>query len=72
MKEVEPSKVEMIGECYIQTEVCTAKISGPITAVWTPPGRTQTNVCHACFDEMIRRGEWKVKSAKLSGSVKSN
>ena len=62
---VEPSGVIMVGECSIQTEACTAKTASPITAVWTPPGRTQTNVCRACLDEKIRMGEWKVEGARV-------
>lgn len=30
---VEPSGVIMVGECSIQTDVCTAKTASPITAV---------------------------------------
>ena len=47
MKKVEPSGVVLKGICSIQTDRCTAKKEGPITAVWGPPGRTQINVCRA-------------------------
>jgi len=62
--EVEPTGVVMTGECSIKTEVCIAKKHGPITAVWAPPGRIQVNVCGACLDEKIRRGEWEVEGAR--------
>lgn len=61
---VEPSGVVMMGQCTIQTEVCTAREVAAITAVWSTPGRTQINVCRACLDEMIRRGEWEVEGAR--------
>jgi hypothetical protein len=44
MHKIEPSGVVMHGVCDIQTEHCTAKADGAITAVWGPPGRTQINV----------------------------
>jgi hypothetical protein len=53
--------------CEIQTEKCAAKDSpAAITAVWYSPGRKQVNVCRSCLDEMVRRGEWEVKGARLS------
>jgi len=61
---VEPSGVVMRGECTIRTEVCTARETAPITAVWGAPGRTQINVCGACLEEMIRRGTWEVEGAR--------
>jgi len=63
--QVEPSGVVMTGECDIKTDVCTARTAKPITAVWTPPGRTQVNVCRACLDEKIRTGEWQVEGARV-------
>ena len=66
---VEPSGVVMTGECEIQTEVCTAKTPGPITALWVPPGRTQTNVCRACLEEKMRVGEWDVEGARIRSSA---
>ena len=66
MKKVEPSGVVLVGVCEVQTGKCTAKSSSPITAVWTPPGRTQTNVCRACLEEKIRIGEWHVEGARVS------
>lgn len=62
---VEPSGVVMRDICSIQTDKCTAKEGGPITAVWGPPGRTQINVCRACLEEKIRIGEWEVEGARL-------
>ncbi|MDH3604814.1 MAG: hypothetical protein OEU26_34855 [Candidatus Tectomicrobia bacterium] len=65
MPKVEPSGVVMHGVCDLQTKSCTAKTSGSITAVWGPPGRTQINVCRACLEEKMRRGEWEVEGARL-------
>ncbi|MGM3307631.1 hypothetical protein ACSQ6I_16960 [Anabaena sp. WFMT] len=64
---VEPSGVILKDICEIQTEKCVAEYSSAaITAVWYSPGRKQVNVCRSCFDEMVRRGEWEVKGARLS------
>jgi hypothetical protein len=64
---VEPSGVILKDICEIQTEKCVAKGSpAAITAVWYSPGRKQVNVCRSCLDEMVRRGEWEVKGARLS------
>ncbi|MEA5618962.1 hypothetical protein VB711_14090 [Cronbergia sp. UHCC 0137] len=66
IKTVEPSGVILKDICDIQTEKCVAKDSpAAITAVWYSPGRKQVNVCRACLDEMVRRGEWEVKGARL-------
>ena len=65
MHKVEPSGVVLHGVCDIQTDRCTAKAGGAITAVWGPPGRTQINVCRACLEEKMRRGEWVVEGARL-------
>lgn len=62
---VEPSGVVMMGECSVKLDVCTARTAKPITAVWAPPGRTQIDVCRACLDEKIRRGEWQVEGARV-------
>jgi hypothetical protein len=62
---VEPSGVVLTGVCSIQTERCTAREGGPITAVWGPPGRTQINVCRACLEAKIQSGEWDVEGARL-------
>lgn len=63
---VEPSGVILKDICEIQTEKCVAKDSpAAITAVWYSPGRKQVNVCRACLDEMVRRGEWEIKGARL-------
>jgi hypothetical protein len=62
---VEPSGVVLTGVCSIQTDRCTARDVGPITAVWGPPGRTQLNVCRACLETKIRTGEWQVEGARL-------
>jgi len=80
MSKVEPSGVILHGVCDIQTERCTAKAGGAITAVWGPPGRTQINVCRVCLEEKMRRGEglrpaptqsrqWKVEGARLRQPV---
>lgn len=66
---VEPSGVVMRGECDIKTEACTAKEHGPITAVWTPPGRTQTNVCRPCLEEMVRSGKWEIEGARIAQPI---
>ncbi|MDD1417122.1 hypothetical protein MEN41_21720 [Dolichospermum sp. ST_con] len=64
---VEPSGVILKDICEIQTEKCVAKdLPAAITAVWYSPGRKQVNVCRSCLDEMVRRGEWEVKGARLS------
>lgn len=55
----------MFGTCEVQTEFCTARAPAPITAVWTSPGRRQVNVCHACFDCMVRNARWEVPGARL-------
>lgn len=65
MTRVEPSGVVLKGVCHIQTQRCTAKEEGPITAVWGPPGRTQINVCRACLEEKMRLGEWEVEGARV-------
>ena len=65
MKKVEPSGIVLKGVCSIQTNRCTAKQEGPITAVWGPPGQTQINVCRMCLEEKIRLGEWEVEGARL-------
>ncbi|MBD2626143.1 hypothetical protein [Trichormus variabilis] len=63
---VEPSGVILKDICEIQTEKCVAKDSpAAITAVWYSPGRKQVNVCRSCLDEMVRRGEWEIKGARL-------
>lgn len=62
---IEPSGVLLVGECDIQTEECTAKVPAPITAVWSSPARRQINVCSSCMEEMVRRGEWQNKGARI-------
>ena len=69
MHKVEPSGVVLHGVCDIQTDRCTAKATGAITAVWGSPGRTQINVCRACLEEQMRRGEWKVEGARVRQPV---
>jgi hypothetical protein len=69
MHKVEPSGVVLQGVCDIQTDRCTAKAGGSITAVWGPPGRTQINVCRVCLEEKMRRGEWEVAGARLRQPV---
>ena len=65
MIRIEPTGVLFVGICDIQTEKCTARTAGPITAVWSVPAREQVNVCRSCLDEMVRRGEWQVEGARL-------
>jgi len=65
MKKVEPSGIVLRAVCTIQTNRCTAKTEGPITAVWGSPGQTQINVCRICLEEKIRLGEWEVEGARL-------
>lgn len=63
--EVEATGVVFSGYCNVDTELCTTKeFSGALTAVWSPPGRIQVNVCGSCLNEMIRQGMWKVKEQK--------
>lgn len=65
MINIEPTGVLFKGVCDIQTEKCTARTIAPLTAVWSPPGRVQMNICGACLEEMVRRGEWQVKGARV-------
>ncbi len=65
MKKIEPSGVILTGVCSVQTDRCTAKEGGALTAVWGPPGRTQINVCGSCLEEKMRIGEWKVQGARV-------
>jgi len=44
-----------------------AKQTAPITAVWTPPGRVQVNVCRPCLEEQVRAGQWEIEGAKVEG-----
>ena len=66
---VETSGVVLRGECDVKTDYCEAKTHGALTAVWTPPGRTQTNVCRACLEEKVKSGEWEIEGARVSQSV---
>jgi hypothetical protein len=61
---VEPSGVVFSGVCAVQTERCVAREWGALTAVWGPPGETQINVCGACLDELVRRGDWQIEGAR--------
>lgn len=63
---VQPTGIVFVAECEIQSENCTARTPNPITAVWTAPGREQVNVCRACFEEMVRAGEWEVTGARIT------
>jgi hypothetical protein len=65
MTRVEPTGVFFSGSCWIQTERCTAREWGALTAVWGPPGETQINVCGACLEEKVRAGEWEIRGARL-------
>ena len=62
---VEPTGVVMVGVCQVQTDSCVAKTPSPITAVWIPPGRRQVDVCRACLEEQISKGQWEVEGARL-------
>jgi hypothetical protein len=62
---VEPSGVVFLGECELQLPPCTARTPAPVTAVWVPPGRRQTNVCRACLDDMVRSGDWEIHGARV-------
>lgn len=62
---VEPTGIIFVAECEIQSDRCTARTPSPITAVWTAPKREQVNVCRACFEEMVRAGEWEVAGARV-------
>lgn len=62
---VEPTGVVMMGVCQVQTDKCTGRTPAPITAVWIPPGRRQMDVCRACLEEQMRKGEWEVEGARL-------
>lgn len=61
---IEPSGVFFTGVCQIQTPVCRARQPAALTAVWGTP-RVQIDVCGACLDEMIRRGEWQKPGARI-------
>ncbi len=63
---IEPSGVVLKGVCEIRSDVCIAKTTASITAVWTLPQRTQVNVCKPCLDKQIRDGVWEVPGAKIS------
>ena len=69
MMNVEPSGVVFSGVCDIQTDRCTAREWGALTAVWGPPGQTQINVCGACLDEKVRTGEWQIEGARIRQRV---
>src|SRR2546423_12049076 len=63
---IEPSGVILRDICEVKTDKCVARNEpGPITAVWSLPGRTQINVCGPCIDEMVRRGEWEIEGARI-------
>ena len=62
---VEPSGVIFVGSCHVQSKRCLAKVSGPVTAIWAQPGRTQVNVCHACLDEQLRSAEWEIPGTRI-------
>lgn len=64
--QIDPSGVVLLGECSVQTPFCTARTPAPITAVWGVPGRAQINVCRACLEEMIRKGQWEVSGARVA------
>ena len=55
---IEKSNVSMMGICLVQTDKCTAKKVGPITAVWVEPTRRQLDVCDQCLKVKLDSGEW--------------
>ena len=61
---IEPSGVFFTGVCQIKTPVCRARQPAPLTAVWGTP-HVQIDVCGACLNEMIRRGEWQKSGARI-------
>lgn len=65
MYEIETSGVYMTGICHIKTYHCRALTPAPLTTVWSPPGRTQVDVCSACMAQMVRDGEWIVPGARV-------
>lgn len=65
--QVMPTGIIFYGICNVRTSKCVAGSGAPVTAVWTPPGRIQVNVCKPCLDENIRQGEWIVKGARVRG-----
>ena len=67
---VEKSNVVMFGQCQVQTDVCTAKDAGPVTAVWVIPGRRQLDVCTACLSKQLAGGTWEEEGA--GGTAKNS
>lgn len=65
--QVMPTGIIFYGICKVQTRRCVAVNGAPVTAVWTPPGRIQVNVCKPCLDEQIRQGRWIVEGARVRG-----
>jgi hypothetical protein len=63
---IETSGEILIGTCEIQTELCVARSSAPVTFVWIPPGRGQVRVCGTCLEEMVRNGEWEIPGARVN------
>jgi hypothetical protein len=62
---VEPTGVVIEGKCEIQSDVCQARVSGPVTILWTLPQRSQVSVCQPCLEEQVRAGEWEIAGAKV-------
>ncbi|MBF0103322.1 MAG: hypothetical protein HQK77_20670 [Desulfobacterales bacterium] len=54
----------MWGICEVQTDACSAKNGGLITAIWSSPGRKQVNVCTECYEHKKETGEWIVREPK--------
>jgi hypothetical protein len=66
MIKIEPSGVILKDTCEIKTSKCIARETPrAVTAVWSPPGRTQINVCQPCINEMIRAGQWEIQGARI-------
>lgn len=64
---VMPTGIIFLGICKVQTSKCVATTGGPVTAVWTAPGRIQRNTCKPCLEEQIRQGKWIVEGARIRG-----
>ena len=61
---IAPTGLIFYGLCEIRSKVCVANNGvAPITSVWSPPGNTQINVCHACLNYNIKKGRWNIDGA---------
>lgn len=62
---VEATGMVTVGECQVKTDKCQATTPDPITVVYLLPEETQVNVCRACLEEKMRKGEWQIEGARL-------